>query len=260
MASPVAMASSSRYANERNAYNLSKISNSLIADDSIKWQEKVAVGIKFNPNDEVLASHYLVGKLSGSTEGPIFSLIKEVDVYQHDPSDLSRMFAAFITYIFPFLLIFSGKFCRDDKSSYISKLPICRLAYDFGKGKMYFFAPLNKKYKAPVPTGGYWKKTREPCCVKGKDGNSIATKNTLVYYKNDPKSNPVKTQWLMKEYMLLDNQLLPKQNVEDSWTLCVVYHSKRQVDGQKVSAEEEDEFSSDSCEDSTSDMSSSDSD
>ncbi|KAJ4709497.1 NAC domain-containing protein [Melia azedarach] len=224
MASPVAMASSSRYANERNAYNLSKISNSLIADDSIKWQEKVAVGIKFNPNDEVLASHYLVGKLSGSTEGPIFSLIKEVDVYQHDPSDLSR------------------------------------LAYDFGKGKMYFFAPLNKKYKAPVPTGGYWKKTREPCCVKGKDGNSIATKNTLVYYKNDPKSNPVKTQWLMKEYMLLDNQLLPKQNVEDSWTLCVVYHSKRQVDGQKVSAEEEDEFSSDSCEDSTSDMSSSDSD
>ncbi|KAJ4709509.1 hypothetical protein OWV82_019288 [Melia azedarach] len=82
MASPATMASSSKYANKRNAYNFSNISNSLTADDSIKWQEKVAVGIRFNPTDEVLASHFLAWKLSGSTEGPIFSLIKEVDVHQ----------------------------------------------------------------------------------------------------------------------------------------------------------------------------------
>ncbi|KAJ4709484.1 NAC domain-containing protein [Melia azedarach] len=147
MVSPAITASSSwKHANEsdRNANNLSKISNSLLADDSIKWGQKVAVGIRFNPNDEVLASHYVAGKSCGSTNGPIFSLIKEVDVYQHDPSDLSS------------------------------------LAYDFGKGKMYFFTPLNKKSEVPVPSGGYWKKTREPTYVEGKDRNPIASKNTLV--------------------------------------------------------------------------------
>ncbi|KAJ4709492.1 NAC domain-containing protein 67 [Melia azedarach] len=90
-------------ASSGNAYNLSKISNSIIADDSTKWEEKVTVGIRFNPNDQVLASHYLAGKSYGSTDGPIFSLIK-VDVYQHDPSDLSS------------------------------------LAYDFGKGKKCTFS------------------------------------------------------------------------------------------------------------------------
>lgn len=82
---------------------------------------------------------------------------------------------------------------------------------------MYFFTLLNKKYKVPVPRGGYWKKTGESSYLKGKEGNPIATKNTLVYYKNPQKSNPVKTQWLMKKYMLLDNKPL-KQNVQHSWT------------------------------------------
>ncbi|KAJ4709499.1 NAC domain-containing protein [Melia azedarach] len=121
--------------------------------------------------------------------------------------------------------------------------------------------PKNKKSAVPLPSGGYWKKTREqPSNVKGKDGKPIATKSTLVYYKNDHKSNPVKTQWVMKEYMLLDNQP-PKQKVQHSWTLCVVYESKRHGDcSQKMSDDEENEFSSYSCEDSASDMSQSDSD
>ncbi|KAJ4708948.1 NAC domain protein [Melia azedarach] len=226
MASPATTASSSKNANERKAYDLSKISNSIIADDSIKWEQKVAVGIRFNPNDQVLASHYLAGKASGSTDSPIFSLIKEVDVYQHDPSDLSQI-------------------CSPTPK----KQEICRPT------------PKKQEICRPTPKWWIWKKTREqPSNVKGKDGKPIATKSTLVYYKNDHKSNPVKTQWVMKEYMLLDNQP-PKQKVQHSWTLCVVYESKRHGDcSQKMSDDEENEFSSYSCEDSASDMSQSDSD
>ncbi|KAJ4709489.1 NAC domain-containing protein [Melia azedarach] len=184
------------------------ISHSVLADDSKKWREKVPVGIRFKPNDQVLAGYYLAGKVYGRTHGPIFQLIREVHVHQCEPSLLSS------------------------------------LTYDFGDGKMYFFThPFNRRNAElrHVP-GGFWKKTGAPSFVKERDHGKkpIATKMTLVYYKKDQKSKPAeKTQWLMHEYMLLDSLQSPKQRHKQSktltaWTICVVYSSNQQLDAKEA--------------------------
>ncbi|KAJ4709504.1 hypothetical protein OWV82_019284 [Melia azedarach] len=78
--------------------------------------------------------------------------------------------------------------------------------------------------------------------VKDKDGEPVATKTTVVYWKKDKKCNLVKTQWFVKEYMLLDNQL-PKRNDDESstcatWTLCVAYYDlKRRRESERGSGD-----------------------
>lgn len=79
---------SSKYTDEGNKTSPT-IPDSVLADDSKKWQEKVPIGIKFKPTDQVLAGYYLAGKVSGHTDGPIFQLIKDVEFYQCEPSQLS---------------------------------------------------------------------------------------------------------------------------------------------------------------------------
>ncbi|KAJ4709490.1 NAC domain protein [Melia azedarach] len=207
------MASPSMLVSPENTDEINKcsprLSDSLLADDSKRWREKVPVGIRFKPTDQVLVCHYLAGKVSGCTDGPIFPLIKQVNVYQYDPSQLSS------------------------------------LSYDFGDGKMYFFTPLvgkNDTNNRRVPAGGIWKKMTDSSHVKDKDGEPVATKTTVVYWKKDKKCNLVKTQWFVKEYMLLDNQL-PKRDDEESstcaaWTLCVAYYDlKRRRESERGSGD-----------------------
>ena len=71
---------------------------------------------------------------------------------------------------------------------------------------MYFFIPLHQKGKnaeRKVPAG-FWKRTRNIDLIKGEDGNPIAQKTSLAYYKKDPASeSAMKGQWLMTEYMLV---------------------------------------------------------
>lgn len=62
---------------------------SLLANDSVNVAE--TPGIRFKPNDEHLVD-YLARKVYGCTSGTpttILQLIKEVDIYQHEPSQLS---------------------------------------------------------------------------------------------------------------------------------------------------------------------------
>lgn len=158
-----------------------------------RWKEKFE-GIKFRPTAEDLAGHYLAGKVSGSTDGPIFPLIQEVDVYQYEPSKLESK------------------------------------AYDFGDGNMYFFSRIHKKYKKGSiherkAIGGFWKPGKLIPVIGNRGDRKIATVRSLTYHRNDPESckKPIKTHWLMKEYMLLKG---PKKDKE-STTLCVVYfHDK----------------------------------
>ncbi|KAJ4709480.1 NAC domain protein [Melia azedarach] len=152
------------------------------------------VGAKFKPTDEVLARHYLAGKMSGQTDGPIFPLIKEVDVYKCEPWLLSRD------------------------------------AHNFGDGNMYFFTFLKMKYQNGknvnrVAGNGFWKITGNSSDVKGEDGMPRITKTPLAYYMNGQKSGEsTKTQWLMKEF-ILEGQIAEKSK---RLALCVIYlHSRK---------------------------------
>ncbi|KAJ4708947.1 NAC domain-containing protein [Melia azedarach] len=163
----------------------------LAANDSGKGA--LAVGVRFNPTDELLAGYYLAGKVAGSTGGDVFQHIKDVDVYEHEPSKLSGF------------------------------------ADDIGYGKMYFFTTLQMKYRngknvSRLAPSGFWKKTGKFSDIKDKDGELIASKTSLAYYKNDQNSGkPLKTDWLMKEYMLRDKEY----KMLSSLTLCVVYNKRK---------------------------------
>ncbi|KAJ4709488.1 NAC domain containing protein [Melia azedarach] len=128
----------------------------------------------FQPDDEELVFCYLTGKMSGRTVGEGFRYVKDIDVYKYEPSKLSS------------------------------------LAPYFGHGKMYFFSPLDKVSKRnecqETSSRGrlLWRKTEKTYEeIKATNGKSIARKTLLAYYKEDQASAPVKSQWLMKEYMLL---------------------------------------------------------
>ncbi|KAJ4723263.1 NAC domain-containing protein [Melia azedarach] len=163
----------------------------LAANDSGKGA--LAVGVRFNPTDELLAGYYLAGKVAGSTGGDVFQQIKDVDVYEHEPSKLSGF------------------------------------ADDMGYGKMYFFTTLQMKYRngknvSRLAPSAFWKKTGKFSDIKDKDGELIASKTSLAYYKNDQNSSkPLKTDWLMKEYMLGDKEY----KMLSSLTLCVVYNKRK---------------------------------
>ncbi|KAJ4709511.1 NAC domain containing protein [Melia azedarach] len=144
---------------------------------------------EFKPDDKELVFHYLTGKMSGRTVGEGFRYIKDIDVYKYKPSKLSRL-------------------------------------HDFCHGKMYFFSRLDKKnprgtnVERQVEGGGFWRKTEKTYeDIKATNGKSTARKTLLAYYGKDQASAPVKTQWLMEEYMLLDQN----DKVLTPWTLCVVY-------------------------------------
>lgn len=96
------------------------------------------------------------------------------------------------------------------------------LTYDFGDGKMYFFTRFLSReidvYRH-VAGGGFWKRKKETSYVIGEYEKPIAAKTTLVYYHKNKNSTPVKTQWRMKEYKLLDNNQRSEQIKEDNKTV-----------------------------------------
>ncbi|KAJ4709495.1 NAC domain containing protein [Melia azedarach] len=142
-------------------------------------------GMVFDPTDEELVSDFLIKKASSASQGERFDFIKYIELYQHEPSELRS------------------------------------LAQDSGHEKRYFFTHLEKKYQGTninrqVP-GGFWRKTGSPSLIKNKAGNTTARKTSLTYYEKDRTyAQPEKTNWLMKEYMLLEKQTQNNPNDEES--------------------------------------------
>lgn len=147
----------------------------------------------FIPTDTELVSNHLMKKVFGRSYGELDRFIKDIELYEYEPSELSS------------------------------------LAYDSGHNKKYFFTRLSHPARTVnrQAQGGYWRKTGMPSYVNDKDGDAVATKTSLTYFKKqDTTSKPVKTHWLMKEYMLLKSQQ-PNQNNGTPWTLCVLYDFQR---------------------------------
>ncbi|KAH1066054.1 hypothetical protein J1N35_031041 [Gossypium stocksii] len=157
-------------------------------------------GFRFHPTDEELVVHYLKKK-AASAPLPV-TIIAEVDLYKFDPWELP------------------------------SKAT-------FGEQEWYFFSPRDRKYPNGArpnraATSGYWKATGTDKPIVTSNGNQkVGVKKALVFYRGKPPKG-IKTNWIMHEYRLIDNNSTSKPQIVDlpnrkaslrldDWVLCRIY-------------------------------------
>lgn len=147
-------------------------------------------GFRFHPTQEELVLYYLKRKICHKRFK--LNIITETDVYKCEPKEL------------PGLSLLQT-----------------------GDRQWFFFSPINCKYPNKstrmnrVTRLGYWK-------VTGKDqtvihnSRPVGVKKTLIFYKGRaPRGN--RTDWVMHEYTLYDEELKRCGNVPDAYALCKVY-------------------------------------
>ncbi|XP_059307591.1 NAC domain-containing protein 53-like isoform X2 [Lycium ferocissimum] len=150
----------------------------------------LAPGFRFHPTDEELVRYYLRRKIYGR---PFKSdLISEIDIYKVEPWDLPGM----------------------------SRLKTRDLEW-------YFFSVLDKKYGNGARTNratgkGYWKTTGKDRAVQRNKSQVVGMKKTLVYHSGRaPKGQ--RTNWVMHEYRLIDEELDRAGIPQDAFVLCRVF-------------------------------------
>ncbi|KAK1384442.1 NAC domain-containing protein [Heracleum sosnowskyi] len=150
-------------------------------------------GFRFHPTDDELVMHYLCRKCASQQIGA--PIIKELDLYKHDPWDL------------PGLAL-------------------------YGEKEWYFFSPRERKYpngSRPNRAAGtgYWKATGADKAI-GKP-KTVGIKKALVFYAGKAPRGQ-KTNWIMHEYRLADVDRSARNKNRssrlDDWVLCRIYNKK----------------------------------
>ncbi|XP_019441014.1 PREDICTED: NAC domain-containing protein 78-like isoform X1 [Lupinus angustifolius] len=146
-------------------------------------------GFRFHPTDEELVRFYLKRKLTGKHFR--FDPIAEVDVYKKEPWDLPHM----------------------------SKLKTRDLEW-------YFYSALDKKYgngsrTKRITEKGYWKTTGKDRPIK-QGIRVVGMKKTLVYHAGRAPHGD-RTNWVMHEYKLVDEQLAQAGILLDGLVLCRIF-------------------------------------
>ncbi|CAK9325171.1 unnamed protein product [Citrullus colocynthis] len=179
--------------------------NSKSAPETNSERPNLPPGFRFHPTDEELVVHYLKKKAT-SLPLPV-AIIAEVDLYKYDPWELPA------------------------KASY-------------GEQEWYFFSPRDRKYPNGArpnraATSGYWKATGtdKPVIASSEGNRKVGVKKALVFYGGKPPRG-IKTNWIMHEYRLADNNLGGGNNNKprgfniggkknslrlDDWVLCRIY-------------------------------------
>lgn len=149
----------------------------------------MAPGFRFHPTDEELVRYYLRRKIIGK---PLrFDAISEIDIYKVEPWDLPGM----------------------------SRLKTRDLEW-------YFFSVLDRKHGNGAKTNraterGYWKTTGKDRAVNHKS-KVVGMKKTLVFHSGRaPKGQ--RTNWVMHEYKLIDEELDKAGIAQDALVLCRVF-------------------------------------
>ncbi|KAF3514328.1 hypothetical protein F2Q69_00000174 [Brassica cretica] len=149
----------------------------------------LAPGFRFHPTDEELVRYYLKRKVCNKP----FKLdaISVTDVYKSEPWDLP------------------------DKSKLKSR--------DL---EWYFFSMLDKKYNNGSKTNratekGYWKTTGKDREIRN-GSRAVGMKKTLVYHKGRAPRGE-RTNWVMHEYRLTDEELKRTGAPQDAFVLCRIF-------------------------------------
>ncbi|MED6110538.1 hypothetical protein PIB30_117634 [Stylosanthes scabra] len=146
-------------------------------------------GFRFHPTDEELVMYYLKRKICGKRLK--LDVILETDVYKWDPEELPG-------------------------------LSVLRT----GDRQWFFFCHRDRKYPNGARSNratrqGYWKAT-------GKDRNvtcnsrSVGVKKTLVFYRGRAP-NGERTDWVMHEYTMDEEELNRCQGIKDYFALYKLY-------------------------------------
>ncbi|XP_024978954.1 NAC domain containing protein 52-like [Cynara cardunculus var. scolymus] len=149
----------------------------------------LAPGFRFHPTDEELVRYYLRRKACGKPFR--FEAVSEIDVYKSEPWELAD---------------YSSLKTRDLE--------------------WYFFSPVDRKYgngsRLNRATGrGYWKATGKDRPVRHKS-EMIGMKKTLVFHSGRAPDGQ-RTNWVMHEYRLLDQELERAGVVQDAFVLCRIF-------------------------------------
>lgn len=148
----------------------------------------LAPGFRFHPTDQELVSYYLKRKICGK---PIrFDAISETDIYKSEPWDLPAL---------------SKLKSRDNE--------------------WYFFGVQDRKYvngsRVNRATGkGYWKATGNDRPII-HNFLTVGMKKTLVFYSGRAPCGK-RTNWVMHEYRLTDEELAKSGIVLDAYLLCKI--------------------------------------
>ncbi|XP_047064581.1 transcription factor JUNGBRUNNEN 1-like [Lolium rigidum] len=187
----------------------------LLEEEEQDDDELVLPGFRFHPTDEELVTFYLRRKVGGKRLS--IEIIKELDIYKHEPSDLPK-----------------ANMVAGDK-------------------EWYFFCLRGRKYRNSVRpnrvTGaGFWKATGIDRPINA-GGVCVGLKKSLVYYRGSAGKG-TKTEWMMHEF-----RLPPRPDVSPAhsspcfqeaevWTICRIFkrtitykrHPQQQVTGRVAAA------------------------
>ncbi|CAM8886960.1 unnamed protein product [Rhodiola kirilowii] len=149
----------------------------------------LAPGFRFHPTDEELVRYYLRRKIC--RKGFRFDAIAVTDVYKSEPWELPVK----------------------------SKLKSRDLEW-------YFFSMLDRKYSNGSKTNratenGYWKTTGKDRPVLHKS-KTVGMKKTLVYHRGRAPHG-ARSNWVMHEYRLVDEDLEKAGVLQDSFVLCRIF-------------------------------------
>ncbi|PWA76547.1 NAC domain-containing protein [Artemisia annua] len=149
----------------------------------------LAPGFRFHPTDEELVRYYLRRKVCGLPFR--FQAVSDIDVYKSEPWELAG---------------YSSLKTRDQE--------------------WYFFSPVDRKYvsgsRLNRATGnGYWKATGKDRAVRHKS-QTIGLKKTLVFHGGRAPEGK-RTNWVMHEYRLADEELVRDGVAQDAFVLCRIF-------------------------------------
>ncbi|CAM8920279.1 unnamed protein product [Rhodiola kirilowii] len=152
-------------------------------------QQPIAPGFRFRPTDSELVRYYLTRKVCGRNVAT--DAISEADIYKLEPDDLPGL----------------------------SKVRSRDLEW-------YFYNALDKKYENGArmnrsTKNGYWKATGKDRSVK-HESRIVGMKKTLVFHEGRAPEGK-RTNWVMHEYRLVDEELKSLGVEKDGSVLCRVF-------------------------------------
>ncbi|XP_044511609.1 NAC domain-containing protein 17-like isoform X2 [Mangifera indica] len=146
-------------------------------------------GFRFHPTDEELVVYYLKRKICKRRIK--LDIIAETDVYKWDPEELPG-----------------------------------QSLLKTGDRQWFFFSPRDRKYPNGARSNratrlGYWKATGKDRIITCSSRN-VGLKKTLVFYRGRAP-NGKRTDWVMHEYTLDEEELKRCQNIQDYYALYKVF-------------------------------------